>query len=355
MDFSFGKFNNNFSINLLNNIADSIDDTTGVHERHIATIKESITSALQNKGIVKSTNHCHNRNGGQNITITMEDNTIYNASVYGNKQAKNIILSLHGVVPYHNVRQKQFTDQEALYRTQHWTLDLTPHVGNKDPHYEKYTNDNYDMTTRTYLAWFIKRLLENTWAETITLEGISKWWYDALSYAAIFPEHIDKLLLISPSWLQETLEWWSFDRSDIIKAMRGDEVAIEKLAPIAVGVEREDIDSRMFDIIKQWARDVFAKENMEGTKALKTALSNLNQQHTRMRLEAIKRNMTKTYLAGTANDHITPPETFNQFKESLGLSDDDILFLPAWGHAMIIGNKTYQQYNQRRLAKILSS
>jgi hypothetical protein len=47
---------------------------------------------------------------------------------------------------------------------------VTPHLGKKDPLYQRYTPENYDKITATYIAGFITWLRKKTGVEKIILE-----------------------------------------------------------------------------------------------------------------------------------------------------------------------------------------
>jgi hypothetical protein len=47
---------------------------------------------------------------------------------------------------------------------------VTPHLGHKDPLYKRYSPENYDIITKTYIAGFINRLRKKTGEDKIILE-----------------------------------------------------------------------------------------------------------------------------------------------------------------------------------------
>ncbi len=337
---------------ILASIRSALHLTESTVDMPINSIKENICSTLQGHGRygIPTVKKMPNIYGGEDFTLMFDDGTTYIASRYGNLESDKVVLSLHGVTPAREVFHRQFTDKEILNDIQHWVVDVTPHLDDKEPLYKWYTSENYSIVTQTYLAGFVNRLLSHTHSEKILLEWISKGWYDALNYAALFPDHIKKIILISPSGLQENLTG-TFDVADLRLLMNLDKDAIRRNAPAAVGVAAEDIDDASRPLIEEWAKVIFWK--LKITRNLKDALSKLDPALSYKWIEAIKNASIPTKLVWSANDHITPPHTFAIFKEKFWLSDDDVLFLPEWWHALIIGNKTYTQYNQRRLKEIL--
>ena len=65
---------------------------------------------------------------GTEFELTFPDGTIYHARRYGNIASTNVVLGIHGMLPFSSAFYNQYTDAAALADMQYWVVDVAPHL-----------------------------------------------------------------------------------------------------------------------------------------------------------------------------------------------------------------------------------
>lgn len=288
---------------------------------------------------------------GTEFELTFPDGTIYHARRYGNIASTNVVLGIHGMLPFSSAFYNQYTDAAALAEMQYWVVDVAPHL--YDTQYAWYTPETYDDVERLYLAGFIYRLRKYSGVDKISLEWISKGGYDALHMGAVCSEWFKNIIFISPSGLQEDLEGIWKEHLRTIKNAAAAPLAevleahhpLGLIASKSVWVEESHLSQPVMHIIK---KAILACFKDEGIKPLRKSLANIDKDKTRAYITALADTDIATYIVWAENDNITPKETFYDFKQWLHIPDDHAkLFAGGW-HAIPLSDETSEEYNALR-------